>query len=299
MRAILAIVFSSICAGGAGEFPPFVFCQYNLQNFSDGRPASEEGDRGLKPKREEAIAAQVRIVSEIRPDILGVCEMGSEAKLGEFRRRLREAGVEYEHWEYVAAADEDRRLALLSRFPIVARASRGDVRFVLNGVEERVRRGILDVTLEMPSGYRLRCVGVHLKSKLPASGGDAVLRRMESRKVREHLDAILAAEPEVNLLCYGDFNDARNEPAVQEILGIRGSPGAMSDLPCADPLGDRWTHYWKAADVYARIDYLFASRGLLPEIVRGKSGIHRSAEWAVASDHRAIFTSIHPVEFRR
>jgi endonuclease/exonuclease/phosphatase family metal-dependent hydrolase len=299
LRAALVILVLSVCWCRAGGIQELVFCHYNLENFSDGRPAEAPGRAALKPKKSAAIAAQIQILSEIRPDILGVCEMGSLEKFGEFRRLLRAAGLEYEHWEYLAAADEDRRLALASRFPIVARSSRGDVRFVLNAVEERVRRGILDVTLELPTGYRLRCVGVHLKSKLAAREGDSVIRRMEARKVREHLDAIFAAEPDVNLLCYGDFNDTRNEPAVQEILGIRGSPGAMVELPCRDALGDRWTHYWRPADIYTRIDFLFASRGLLPEVVKEKSGIHRGDDWAVASDHRAIFTTIRPVEHRR
>src|SRR4029453_9992579 len=98
-----------------------------------------------------------------------------------------EAGTDLPHTEYIVAGDEDRHLALLSRYPIVARESQTDLRFELNGREESVRRGILDVTLQVNADYRLRCVGVHLKSKLPVPQGEALIRRFEAQKLRQHL----------------------------------------------------------------------------------------------------------------
>ena len=69
----------------------------------------------------------------------------------------------------------------------------------------------------------------------------------------------------------------------------------MTELLCRDSLGDRWTHFYRTADQYSRIDYLFASPGLLPEVNRAKCLIYRSADWEEASDHRPIFTAIEPV----
>jgi endonuclease/exonuclease/phosphatase family metal-dependent hydrolase len=273
-----------------------IFCSYNLENFSEGKAPDATSPHGNKPKSPEAVATQIRIIREISPDILGVCEMGSPAMFERFRSELKEAGLDLPHTEYVKAGDEDRHLALLSHFPIVSRNSQTDLRFELNGREESVRRGILDVTLEVNAAYSLRCVGVHLKSKLPIPQGEALIRRFEAQKLRMHLDRILAADPEANVICYGDFNDTRNEPMFQQVVGIRGSRGFLSDLPCADAVGDRWTHYWKIADQYSRIDYLFASPGLLPEVVPHGSRIYRSNDWNIASDHRPVFTGIRPVE---
>lgn len=295
-RCFLLLLFALAPWAAAEEPREIIFCSYNLENFTEGKRPDEFSRRGTKPKTTDAIATQIRIIREISPDVLGVCEMGSPAMFERFRSELKAAGVDLPHTEYVAAADEDRRLALLSRYPITARDSQTDLRFELNGREETMRRGILDVTLQVNPGYRLRCVGVHLKSKLPIPEGEALIRRFEAQKLRRHLDRILAADANANVICYGDFNDTRNEPMFQQVAGIRGSSGFLTELPCADAFGDRWTHYWKAADQYARIDYLFASAGLLREVNLAGSKIYRSGDWSVASDHRPVFTVIRPVE---
>ena len=150
--------------------------------------------------------------------------------------------------------------------------------------------------MQVAPEYRLRLVGAHLKSKLPAPAGEAIIRRHEAQALRRHLDAILKAEPQVNLVCYGDFNDTKDQPMFSEITGVRGSPTYMADLWAKDSLGDRWTHYWKTADEYARIDYLFVSPGLFREVSRDKSTVYRGPDWAVASDHRAVYISIVPMD---
>ena len=68
----------------------------------------------------------------------------------------------------------------------------------------------------------------------------------------------------------------------------------MTDLGCADVVGDRWTHYWKTADLYSRIDYLFASPGLVPEVNASGSKVYRSPDWNVASDHRPVAADLAP-----
>jgi endonuclease/exonuclease/phosphatase family metal-dependent hydrolase len=225
--------------------------------------------------------------------------MGSREAFEDFKSRLEKAGLGYKDSEYVQADDPDRHLAIVSRFPIVSRDSQPNIPFTLNGGLHSVKRGFLDVTLQVTPGYRLRCVGVHLKSKLPAPDGEALIRRHEAMKLREHLDSILKSQPDGNLLCYGDFNDSKNQPTFSEVAGPRGTAGHMSDLAARDSQGDRWTHHWPVADEYSRIDYLFASRGLLPEIIRESATVYRSPNWEVASDHRPVFVTIIPVENSR
>ena len=74
-------------------------------------------------------------------------------------------------------------------------------------------------------------VGAHLKSKLAISGGEALMRRYEAQLLRKHLDRIIGSDPQVNLACYGDFNDTKNEIMFQTITGMRGSPMYLSDVP--------------------------------------------------------------------
>lgn len=297
---VLALLFALVVPLLAEERNPakgIVFCSYNVRNYIGRDQASAA--RKTKAKPEKEIAALIAVIAAINPDVLGICEMGSPAAFDDFKARLEKAGMAYSDSEYVQAEDEDRHLALLSRFPIVKRDSVAKVRFALSGTQQSVKRGFLDVTLQILPGYQLRCVGVHLKSKLPAPEGEALIRRHEAAKLREHLDGILAANPAVNLLCYGDFNDARNQPMFSEVSGVRGSPNHMDALSASDANGDRWTHHWPVADEYARIDYLFASRGLLPEVKRDTATVYRSDFWEEASDHRPVFVTIIPQEKSR
>jgi endonuclease/exonuclease/phosphatase family metal-dependent hydrolase len=269
-----------------------VVATYNVQNYVSASPKGP-GDRyATRAKPENEIEALIRVIKDVNPDILGVCEMGSPERFEDFKRRLNEAGLGYVASEYLQAADEDRHLALVSRFPIVARHSRGDVPIELGGKPEKVRRGILDVTVQVNSAYQLRLVGVHLKSKLPIPEGEALVRRLEAQQLRKHLDAILMAAPQTNLVCYGDLNDTKNEPAIQEIMGAKKSPLHMADLWARDEFGDKWTHYWRTADEYSRIDYILVSPALFREVILSKSRIHRAEYWNDASDHRAVFTTI-------
>ena len=272
-----------------------VICSYNLRNYVNASPAGEGRLYATRAKPETEIAALIKIIKEISPDVLGVCEIGTRDRFEDFKKRLADAGLGYVDSEFVEAADADRHLGLFSRFPIVARDSQTDVSYKLNGKVEKVRRGFLDVTVQVNPDYQLRLVGVHLKSKLPVPEGEALIRRYEAQALRKYLEKIMAENPAVNLACYGDFNDTKNEPMFQEITGVRGSPTYMSDLWARDSLGDRWTHYWKTADQYSRIDYIFVSPGLFREVVKNKSAVYRGPEWDTASDHRPVHATITPV----
>lgn len=297
--ALLLLLFSPcLFAEERDSSQGIVFCTYNVRNYvGDDQVAPPEHRAKLKTEAE--IEALIAVIREINPDVLGVCEMGSPAMFEDFKARLEKAGLGYVDSEYVQAEDPDRHLALVSRFPIVARGSEKDVRFSIGGKEQGMRRGILDVTVQVAPAYRLRCVGVHLKSKLPTPEGEALIRRHEATKLREHLDGILKEEPQTNLICYGDCNDTKNEPVFSAITGARSTPGYMADLWATDSVGDRWTYYWRFADEYSRIDYLFVSPGLWPEVLRETATVYRSPDWEKASDHRPVYVTIKAVEKAR
>ena len=270
-----------------------VVVSYNVENYLkmerkvDGKTVPDA------PKPEQEIAAVIDVVKEINPDILGIVEMGDEKTLDEFRARLKAAGLDYPHKEWVRGTDAARHVALLSRFPIVARNSRDEVPFELNGKQMRVGRGILDVTVKLADNFLLHLVGAHLKSRREVPDLDQVaMRAKEAWYLREHLDKILRENPEEKLLLFGDMNDTKNEYPIKELLGSTRDPLRMKDLFLTDYYGYRWTHYWSSADIYSRIDYLMVSQGLWPDINMDKSGISSSRIWYKASDHRAIFTTI-------
>jgi endonuclease/exonuclease/phosphatase family metal-dependent hydrolase len=267
-----------------------VVASYNLGNYWLGNPGTLINEPA-KPEAE--IAALIKVLHRIKPDIVGLIEIGDESMLADLQRRLKKAGLDYAHREWVEGADDVRHICLLSRFPIVERNSRGDVRFDLDGKTLRMNRGILDVTVEVNPSYRLRLVGAHLKSRRDVPEYDQErMRAKEAWFLREHIDEILSAGPKTNLMLFGDLNDTKNEYAVRQIIGSKGAPNYMMDLWLRDGRGERWTYYWKAADEYSRIDYLLVSPGLVKEVVLEKCGIDDSPYWNEASDHRAIYAVI-------
>jgi endonuclease/exonuclease/phosphatase family metal-dependent hydrolase len=296
MAVLLAVWRLALAATTAASDPEkVVIATYNVENYLGEEAVAEAGGRKAKakPKSDKAMEAVVRVIKEIHPDILGVEEMGEPERFESFKRRLADAGLDYTDFEYVQAIDPERHLALLSRFPIVARQSMPNVSFEIAGQPEKVRRGFLDVTIQIASGYQVRFVSAHLKSKLPIPEGEALVRRNEAALLRKHLDEILSADPNVRLVCMGDFNDLKNEPAYHEIAGVRGST-YMAALPAKDEMGDSWTEYWQAADLYSRIDYIFVSPALHREVAAGSARVYRSPFWYEASDHRAVYATIVP-----
>lgn len=267
-----------------------MFAGYNIENYS---PVLEPG-RKKAGKSAEAADAVVQAVKAINPDILGVCEMGPPRQFEDFRNRLSQAGLNYTDFEFVEGTDPDRHLALVSRYPIVARQSQVEIAYECNGVREKVKRGFLDVTVRIGDVFTLRFVGAHLKSKRPSPDArEDLLRRNEAHLLHNRISQILGTDPAPNLVVYGDFNDTKDQPGVQEVAGRRGAPDALADLAPADSQGDRWTHYWKVDDVYSRIDYIFVNRAFSPRVVRAKCYVYRSPSWNEASDHRPVVATFH------
>jgi endonuclease/exonuclease/phosphatase family metal-dependent hydrolase len=283
----------------ADEPPPVTFVAWNLQNYlcTSGPQPSVRQRGGNKPKPEPEIAAVTAILAALKPDILGVCEMGSPDDLAALQERLRGAGLDLPHSEHVQAADDTRHLALLSRYPIAGREPQTRLTYLLDNTRLPVQRGFLDVTIQITPDYRLRCVGAHLKSRRDVpEANESLMRRNEAHLLRQHADAILTKDPDTNLLVYGDFNDTRDEPAIRAIAGTRGADTALTPVLLADDEGERWTYYFAQSDTYSRFDYLYASRGLNPELEDKACRIYSGADWSRASDHRPLGAVILPVD---
>jgi endonuclease/exonuclease/phosphatase family metal-dependent hydrolase len=264
------------------------FTAWNLKNYLHvAAPPPEGSTEKTKPPRERA--AIVAMLAQIHPDILGVCEMGSAADLAVLQAELKTAGLDLPQTEWVEGADPSRHLALLTRFPIASRQPVTNQRYVLDDSQFPVQRGFLDVTLAVNESHSLRLLGTHLKSRMDTPEADQeLMRRNEAHLLRQHIDTVLTAEPQANLLVYGDFNDTRDQPSVKAIKGMRGAAAALTEIPATDDSGERWTFYYPEADEYSRIDFLLASSALLPEVRRTKAFLPGGRGWSRASDHRPV-----------
>jgi len=297
LRSVAGLIAWAALLPLAAQDTPVRFVAYNLKNYLPmDRSVGGQSVSGA-PKPEAEIAAILATLVDLKPDLLGVCEIGGEAEVADLKSRLKAVGIDLPHHEWVDAADADRHLALLSRFPIVARNSARDLVYRLGEAELPFQRGILDATVEFPSGYRLRCLGLHFKSKREVPEGDqAMMRRHEADLLRRHADTILAADPQTNLLVYGDLNDTRNEPAIRAVQGSNNSPGHLSTIYLKDRFGMSWTHHWDFANLYSRIDYILFNEALRPEIVFDQCLVHWRDDWEEGSDHRALLAVISPAD---
>lgn len=289
LTAALSSAWTSLAAEQSA-----VFCAYNVRNwlvmdrFEDNVVVKDAA------KSDQEKLAVIQTLVAIKPDIVGLSEIGSAEDLREIQELLKKSGIDLPHAEVAQGGDTTRRLGLLSRFPMLSRQSQENLSYDLDGRVMQVQRGILDVTLELPGEFVLRCLGVHFKSKREVFEGDqALMRRNEADLLRRHIDDILEKAPDSPLIAYGDFNEYRNEPAMKAVQGSRTGPAYMEDLRPADQLGEVWTHYWATADVYSRIDYLFANRALKPFVQREGTFVYRSPEFEAASDHRPVVTTLH------
>ena len=268
------------------------FCAYNLRNYLKmGRPV--KGVVQLVGKPTPEIDAVVKFLGEIRPDILGVCEIGTEEDLHDLQTRLREGGNNLPHIEMGHGGDPTRRLALLSRFPITGRASQTDLQYRIGDVILPMQRGILDATVQLRPGFEVRFLGVHFKSQREVPGMDQkLMRRNEAHLLRLHIAKILTAEPSTQLLAYGDFNESKHEAAMVEIEGVAGMDLSMMDIRLRDSRGETWTHFWDAADHYSRLDYCFVNRALQSHVQKDQSFVYDPPNFYDASDHRPLVVKI-------
>lgn len=243
------------------------------------------------PKPESEKAAVIRILVSLAPDVIGLSEIGTLEDLKEIQKLLKKSGLDLPEFELAQGEDQDRRLGLLSRFPITSRQSRSDLSYKMNQETKFIQRGLLDVTISPRADLPLRFMGVHFKSMREIPGMDqALMRRNEAQLARQHIDAVLETQPDTPILLYGDFNEHRNGVPIKTVIGSRTSPNYMEELLVTDINGELWTHFWDAADSYARLDYLFFSRSLKPLILKEASFIYQSRDFLAASDHRPLVT---------
>lgn len=288
-----AVTSTAIAADTPQKDDAVIMCSYNLKNWLimdrfDGTQTVPSA-----PKPEDEKNRVVTIIGAIHPDILGVCEIGTEDDLLDLQARLKMAGIDLPNYEFCHGGDAHRSLGLLTRFPIQARNSQKDLKYRIGALELPFQRGILDATVHIGDGFDLRCLGLHLKSKRDIPEADQeVMRRNEARLLRSHIDGIFQTDADARIVAYGDFNEDRNGAPISEILGSRNSPSRMEDLLIKDIHGEYWTHFWDSADAYSRFDYFFMSRALRPYVDFKRSFIYSSKDFDKASDHRPIVMRI-------
>ncbi|MCF7765116.1 MAG: endonuclease/exonuclease/phosphatase family protein [Verrucomicrobia bacterium] len=281
----------------------FSVATFNLENYLDA-PA---GTRLVKSQESRAaIRAGLRAM---RPDVVALQEVGQLSALLELRESLRQEGLVYPQWEFVTGYDTNIHVAVLSRFPIVARRSMTNANFLLYGRRFRTSRGFSEIDIQVNPDYRVTVMAVHLKSRRPIRFADqADLREAEAGVLRGRIDGILSEDPTDNLVVLGDFNDVQNSPTVKRVMG-RGLKALVDTRPPEHPGGRRgrevsaagapqitWTYHYGAEDTFSRFDYILVSRGMARECDPTGTYVLASPDWGMASDHRPLVARFRAVD---
>jgi endonuclease/exonuclease/phosphatase family metal-dependent hydrolase len=297
LRKIAALALLFLCfAGSLPAAESFRIATYNVENYLL-EPS------GTRPAKSAAAKAKVcESILALKPDVLALQEIGGTNALFELQSSLKTNGLDLPNWELITGFDTNIHVAILSRFPIIARQPHTNESFLMAGQRFRVSRGFAEVEIKVNDRYAFTLIAAHLKSRRPIPEADeADLRLEEAQVLRQIIDGILAARPEGNLVVLGDLNDVHSSKPVKTILGGRGKKGLVDTRPAerngdAPPSSDRrlssrnitWTHYYNVDDDYSRIDYILLSKGMAKEWISAETYVLSAPNWGIGSDHRPL-----------
>jgi endonuclease/exonuclease/phosphatase family metal-dependent hydrolase len=304
-RQSLFAVAASFLFAAAAAAETFRIAAYNVENYLD-QPT--ETRRNVKSAESKAKIRETIVA--MKPDVIAFEEMGELSALLELRDALKADGIDLPHYEHVHGWDTNIHVAVLSRFPIVARRSHTNESYLLNGRRYRVSRGFSEVDIQVNNKYQFTLIGAHLKSRRAVPEADeAEMRFEEAKLLRVIVDKKLATNSEANLVIIGDFNDTYDTKGIKEIVG-RGKTKLVDTRP-AERNGDNqpnptnprysprnitWTHYYGVEDLFSRIDYIMLSQGMAKEWITNETYIPTIPNWGVASDHRPVLITIDAVD---
>lgn len=298
-RCAFIFLMFALCRSDLTASGTFRVATYNVENYLD---QSTETRRLVKP---DTAKAKIReSVRAMNPDVLALQEMGTTNALLELRASLQAEGLDFPFWEHVQGADTNIHLAVLSRFPIVARHPHTNETFLLDGRQFHVERGFAEVEIQAATNFNFIVIVAHLKSRRPVPLADEAEERLgEAKILRGIIDEHFKADPQARLIALGDFNDVKDSDAVREIIG-RGK-FRLIDIRPAERNGDRavpgnsdldarsvtWTEYYAKEDIYTRMDYIFISPALARSWLASETYVPVISNWGVGSDHRPIVAS--------
>ena len=274
---------------------------YNVENYL---LASNETRLAKSPESRAKVRDNLLA---LKADVIALQEIGGRPGLDDLRQALKATGQDYPHSEIAYGWDTNIQVAVLSKFPIVARRSHTNESYLLYGRRFHVGRAFLEVDIQPNPQYTFTLITTHLKSRRQVAEGDeAEMREQEAVLLREKIDRLLNRNREVNLVVLGDLNDVRDSKSTRAVLGRgrnalidtrpaeRNGDNLPNPIPRYDPRNITWTHFYGKEDTYSRIDYILLSSSMAPEWVKDESYIFTTANWGLASDHRPVTIAIRP-----
>jgi endonuclease/exonuclease/phosphatase family metal-dependent hydrolase len=291
-----AILFLALLCSTSFAAETFRVATYNVENYLDQPTESRHFVKSIEAK------AKVReSIKAMNPDVIALEEMGTTNALLELRASLINEGCDFPFWEWIECADTNIHVAVLSKFPIVARHPHTNDEFLLDGKRFRVSRGFAEVEIQAATNFTFTLIAAHLKSQLQIPNADEAEERLgEANVLRGIIDEHFKENPDAKLIVLGDFNDLKNSDPIKKIIG-RGK-FKLTDTRPAERNGDNsfveniyheprdvtWTYFYGANDTYSRIDYILLSPAMEKNWLTNETYIPTIPNWGIGSDHRPI-----------
>ena len=296
------LFLASCCMSESAE--PFRVATYNVENYLDQPTESR-----LHVKSVEAKAKIREGIKTMNPDVLALEEMGGTNALLELRDSLASAGQNFPFWDHVESYDTNIHIAVLSKFPIIARRPHTNELFLLDGRRFQVKRGFAEMDIAVTTNFTFTLLVAHLKSKLLTPEADEADERLgEAKVLRQIIDARLEKNPNARLVVLGDFNDEKDSAALREIIGRgkskladtrpaeRNGDTAPGEPPYFEPRNVAWTYFFGKNDTYSRIDYILLSPAMKRSWRAADTFIPTIPNWGLGSDHRPITAAFSTME---
>ena len=291
----LCAVYLALFLGLAALAGTFRVATYNVETYLDQPTESRRAKSGAARAK---VRESIRIIN---PDLIALEEMGSTNALLELRGALAAEHCEFPYWEHVQGFDTNIHVAVLSKWPLVARRPHTHDSFLLDGRRFEVKRGFAEVDVAVGSNFTFTVIVAHLKSRLSTPEADEAEERLgEARVLRGIIDARLKPDPEAKLIVLGDFNAEKDSAPVREILGRgknklfdtrpaeRNGDSDQKEPPYYEPRNVAWTYYYGKTDEYSRIDYILLSPAMKRNWIPGETYVPVVKDWGVGSDHRPL-----------
>src|SRR5476649_468166 len=265
----------------------FRVATYNVENYLD-----QPTETRHVMKSAEAKAKIRESIKAMNPDVIALEEMGTTNALLELRASLKADGLNFPFWEHVSGADTNIHVAVLSKFPIIARHPHTNDAFLLDGRKFHVSRGFAEVEIQAATNFTFTLIAAHLKSRLPSPIADEAEQRLAEAKVlRGIVDGHFKSNPNAKLIVLGDLNDTKDSDSTKSIVG-RGKFKLTDTRPAErngdDPASVAWTYYYGVEDTYSRIDYILLSPAMAHDWVTNETYAPTIPNWNVGSDHQPI-----------
>jgi len=261
---------------------------YNVENLFDGvqNPGGEK--ETAKPKKE--LEALARDIKDMNADVIAFVEVESKETLKNFFLDKYLPGNNY---EVVLVKGNDGRginVAVATKIPVLNVVSHKDLTFPAPEINKQIQfsRDLIQVEMKTANGYPFTMFVSHLKSKLGNAVESDSKRKAEATAIEGVVTQYQEANPKVNFVVCGDFNDTPESVALKPLL--KPSAGVQLTDIIGKDLGlgkDIYTYH--PQKFRGRIDYILVSPGMMNEYVPKSVEIKKEIANATSEEIKASY----------